>query len=325
MKTALILGITGGFGGHVAKALAEHGWSLKTLMRDPAKLPKKFGSAEVRQGNVANLEEVRQAAQGVDLIVYGINPANYQWEGKAIPWLENAATVAEENRLTIVFPGNVYVFDPENGPEFDENSPFQPVSSKGKMRMAMEERLTLASQQGAQVIVIRCGDFIGTHAPSTWIQQLIKPTSKGYTLSAPGPVQLEHTWAYLPDVAHTTAEIVANKEKLGAHNVFHYKGYRVTLEDMAEAIRDATGKEVTIKKFPWWALYLMSPFSTLFRSLIEMRYLWNNVVNLSDAKLNATLKKPVPHTPLGEALLQSGIVRVNDGKSRAAPHESAVY
>ena len=324
MKTALILGVTGGFGGHVAQALFEHGWSLKVLMRDPGKLPRQFAAAEVVTGNAANLDDVRTAAQGVDLMVYAVNPANYQWEGKVLPWLENAATVAEEQGLTIVFPGNVYVFDPADGPEFDEASPFRPVSSKGKMRVAMEERLRLAAQRGAKVIVVRCGDFIGTHAPSTWIRQLIKPNSKGYSLSVPGPAGLQHTWAYLPDVAQTVAELVAKQKELSAYNVFHFKGYRVTFNEIAEAVRSATGKKVVMKNFPWWAIRLMSPFSTLFRSLVEMRYLMNEVVNLSDDKLRAILGKPVPHTPLGEALLQSGIIRVGDERPRAITHESVI-
>ncbi|MCG6970087.1 MAG: NmrA family NAD(P)-binding protein [Gammaproteobacteria bacterium] len=323
MKTALIMGITGGFGGHVAQALVERGWSLKVLMRDPAKLPQQFASARVTTGDAGNLDDVRTAAQDVDLLVYGINPANYQWEGKALPWLENAVTVAEDNKLTMVFPGNVYVFDPSDGPEFDETAAFRPVSSKGKMRVAMEQRLQLASQRGAKVIIVRCGDFIGSHAPSTWIQQLIKPNARGYTLSAPGSVQLAHTWAYLPDVAQTVAELVANKNQRHAFDVFHFKGYRITFKEMAEAVEKATGKKVVMKKFPWWALRLMSPFSSLFRSLIEMRYLWEHEINLSEEKLQATLDKPVPHTQLGQALIRSGVIEASNENPKAVRHGDA--
>jgi nucleoside-diphosphate-sugar epimerase len=323
MKTALIMGITGGFGGHVAQALTKQGWSHKVLMRNPARLPQQFSAAEVITGDAGNLDDVRTAAQGVDLLVYGVNPANYQWEGKAEPWLENAATVAEENRLTMVFPGNVYVFDPADGPEFDETAAFQPVSSKGEMRVAMEERLQLASQRGAKVIIIRCGDFIGSHSPSTWVQQLIKPNAAGYTLSAPGPDQLMHTWAYLPDVAQTVAELVANQDKMHAFNVFHFKGYRTTFVEMAKVIEKTTGKKVVIKRFPWWAIHLMSPFSTLFRSLLEMRYLWNQEVNLSDDKLRATLGKPLPHTPLGQALVRSGVIQARGENTKGLRHGGA--
>jgi nucleoside-diphosphate-sugar epimerase len=308
MKKALVMGITGGFGGHVAQALVEQGWSLKAFVRDPAKLPAQFSSAEVVSGNAANLDEVRAAAQGVDLMVYAVNPPGYDWENKAIPWLENAAKVAEELGLTVVFPGNVYVFDPADGPDFDENAPIHPISSKGNTRTVMEDRLQQASRNGAQVIIIRAGDFIGDSAASTWIGQLLKPAKGGYALSVTGPVELPHTWAYLPDVAKTVAQLADVKETLSAYNVFHFKGYRTSFAQLAETIQATTGKNVAIKNFPWWILHVISPFSTLFHGLLEMRYLWNKPLNLSDKKLTAVLKNPVPHTPLGEALLNSGVI-----------------
>ena len=308
MKKALVMGISGGFGGHVAQALAERGWSLKAMVRDPAKLPSQFSRVEVVTGNAASLDDVRAAAQGVDLMVYGINPAAYDWVGKAEPWLDNAAKVAEELALTLVFPGNVYVFDPADGPDFDEDAPIQPISSKGKMRLAMEQRLKLASQRGARVIIIRAGDFIGANAASTWIGQLLKPGKRGYTLNATGPVELPHTWAFLPDVAQAVAELAEVKNQLNEYNVFHFKGYQTSFADLAKTIHNTTGKTVAIKRFPWWILRLASPISTLFRGLVEMRYLWNRPLNLTDRKLTAVLKKPAPHTPLGEALLKSGVI-----------------
>ena len=161
MKTALIMGITGGFGGHVAQALARKGYSIQTLMRGPAKLPDRFKGARVFRGDAASIDHVRAAAEGVDLIVYGINPPKYRWQGVVLPLLENTARVAEEKNLTIVFPGNVYVFDPRDGPLFDENTPHNPVSGKGQMRKEMEARLRQASEKGARVIILRMGDFIG--------------------------------------------------------------------------------------------------------------------------------------------------------------------
>ena len=74
------MGITGGFGGHVAQALARKGYSIRALMRDPVKLPKRFKGADVFTGDAANIEDVRTAAEGVDLIVYGVNPPTYRWD-----------------------------------------------------------------------------------------------------------------------------------------------------------------------------------------------------------------------------------------------------
>jgi nucleoside-diphosphate-sugar epimerase len=309
MKTALVMGITGGFGGHVAQALARQGWAIRAMLRDPAKLPARFRGADVVQGDAGSIEDVRRAAIGVDVIVYGVNPPKYNWDGIVQPLIDNTARVAEENGQTIIFPGNVYVFDPNDGPEFDEQSPIHPVSSRGRMRKEMEERLKLASERGARVIIIRMGDFIAPDAPSTWIEHLISKTRDGYSLATTGPRDLVHTWAYLPDAACAVAELVARIDELAPFNVFHFGGYQVTFADIANAIQEATGKKVRFGKFPWVVIRLLAPFNTMFSGLAEMRYLWTREISLSDRKLQQLIAKPVPNTPLAEALVESGILQ----------------
>ena len=34
-RTALVIGVTGSFGGHAAQALLKHGWRIRALARDP--------------------------------------------------------------------------------------------------------------------------------------------------------------------------------------------------------------------------------------------------------------------------------------------------
>jgi len=308
MKTVLVLGITGGFGGHVAEVLAAQGWRIKAMLRDVTKLPEGFQSAQAIAGDAGRIEDVRRAAEGVEVIVYGINAPYPIWENTVLPWLDNAARVAEEQQLTIVFPGNVYNFNPADGPDFDERSPMRPPTPKGRLRQAMETRLKRASENGAQVIILRAGNFIGAPARSTWLTHLIKPVSDGYKISAAGPRDLKHAWAYLPDMARTIAELLARKAALPAFNVFHFKGYLASFTDIAAAIQQVTDRKVAMKSFPWWWLRLGAPFSPWIRSLFEMRYLWNSEVHLNDGKLAGLLNGALPHTPLADALLQAGLI-----------------
>ncbi len=308
MKTALVMGITGGFGGHVAQALARKGYTIRALMRDPAKLPERFKGADICTGDAANIDDVRAAAEGVELIVYGINPPKYRWEGVVVPLIENTARVAEEKKLTVVFPGNVYVFDPKDGPVFDETSPHHPISTKGRMRTQMEARLQQASQRGARIIIIRMGDFIGQNLSSAWLDVLIKPTRNGYRLAAPGPRDHVRTWAYLPDVGRTVADLVDKKLAFEPFSVFHFRGYQTSFNEIARLIEQASGKKVMASRFPWFALRVMSPFSNLFRGLMEMRYLWDKEINLNESRLQNALGGQVPHTPLANALIESGLI-----------------
>jgi nucleoside-diphosphate-sugar epimerase len=308
MATALVMGITGGFGGSTAEALRRRGWSIRALLRDPARLPAQFADVEAVTGDAADIQAVRRAADGADLIVYAVNPPGYKWKGVVLPMLENVATVAEERDTTVLFPGNVYVFDPADGPEFNEQAPMRPNTGKGETRKAMELRLRLAVQRGARVIVLRMGDYIGRHAPSAWLGVLVKRTRNGYKVSAPGPRDLPHTWAYLPDAAEVAATLADKRDRLPAWSVFHFRGHRMSLNDVADALRTASGREVVLKSFPWWPVRAMAPFSVLFRGLQEMRYLWDHPVNLDDRRLRRILGGPPPHTPLQQVLAEIGLL-----------------
>ena len=301
MKTALILGISGGFGGHVAQQLMQDGWKIKTLMRDPNKLAAAFDTVEAAAGDAADASAIESAAVGVDVIVYGINPRYNQWEQQSLPMLEAMLQVAEKKQLQVVFPGNVYAYQPDSSRDISEITATHPLTKKGEIRLAMEQRLRQASNKGVKVLIIRCGDFIGKDAHSTWMYRLIKPTSKGYQLSATGPRHIPHTWAYLPDVAKTVSELL-KKGQLGKFEVFHFSGHRVSFNDIAKAIEARTGKSVKIVNFPWLLLQIFAPFSSMIRSVLEMRYLWNKPLNLSEQRLKKVLGEKIPHTDLEQAL-----------------------
>lgn len=302
MKKVLILGITGAFGAHMAEALRADGWQLRALMRRPETLPVGFQGIEVIPGDVMDASALRQALEGVDMVVYGINPAHYDWKDKALPWLEHTLSAIETHALVFVFPGNVYVFDPQRQTCFDEADPFSPVSAKGQIRCEMEKRLQEASQRGLQVINLRLGDFFSPHLPSSWLAAVLKPEQKSNVLRAPGPVDLRHSWAYLPDVAQTLLLLVRQRERLPAYSVFHFEGYRLTWEEIAQQFEIICQRSVQLKPFPWWLLRLISPFSVLFAGLLEMRYLWEYRLDLNQAKLTEFLGQKPPHTPWQRAL-----------------------
>jgi len=310
MKTALVMGISGGFGSHVATELLKQGWKVCALGRGRSqdKVPEELKGVEFFQGDAANIDDVRRAAKDVNIIVYGISPANYNWENKALPWLNVTATVAEEAKITLVFPGNVYVFNPDEGPEFSESSPTNPITELGRIRQKMESRLKQASENGANVILIRMGDFIGRHAPSTWVKQLIKPTKKGYCLTMPGPENLKHSWAYLPDVAKVVVHIVDNSPAESFYNVFHFKGYQFSFRELATTIESVSGKPVVLKSFPWFVIRTISPFSRLMRGLLMMRYLWEKEINLDESKFLSTFDTSIKLTSLGDALIESDLI-----------------
>ncbi|MEJ2654414.1 MAG: NAD(P)H-binding protein [Acidihalobacter sp.] len=307
MKSALVIGIADGFGLHTATALLATGWRVRALLREPDALPACLRGIDVFAGSSASIDDVRHAAAGVDVIVFGANPPHPRWHAQAVPALDTAAAVAETLGLTLVFPANQQVYDPEDGSVFDESARLHPVSRNGSIQQRMESRLGLASRRGARVIVLRTGDFIGAHSGSGWSEALIRPVLRGYRLLHPGPAVHVHTWANLPDVARTASCLLARRDELPDFAEFQFSGYRISFWQLAEAVSQASGKAVELRPFPKRRLNPLSARKPLARELKEMGYLWEHEIHLNDDRLRATLNE-VPHTPLPEALTVAGLV-----------------
>ena len=308
LKTALIIGVTGSFGGHAAQALLKHGWRIRALARDPKAAAQKAGPRtpiEWVKGDAMNAADVVAAAEGVSVIVHGANPPGYRnWAGLALPMLRSTIDAAIAIGARIVFPGNVYNFAADSGAHIAEDAPQAPLTRKGKIRVEMERRLRIASVEGAKVLIVRAGDYFGPAAPNSGLGWMTT-RSRGRLRSvyAAGPADVGHAWAYLPDVAETTARLLDREAELADFDVFHFGGQWLDRADeLAASIRRVTGEpKLPIKPFPHWMVYALSPVVETFRELLEMRYLQRKPIGLDNAKLVAFLGAE-PHTSLDGAI-----------------------
>lgn len=211
MQQVLVLGIGGSFGSAVTRALLDSGVSVKALVRSAQRCPSDLRQrVELVQGNAASGEQVLAAAQGCDALVYGINVPYPSWKKRALPLLEASVLAAERLGMRLVFPGNVYNFEPREASLISEASLQHPPSRKGAIRVLMEQRLRQASEHGARILIVRAGDFFGPGAGRAWLGVLMKQTRAGIRLSFPceNPA-LVHSWAYLPDLADAVVKLLA--------------------------------------------------------------------------------------------------------------------
>lgn len=308
-RSALIIGATGGIGSQTARALLQSGWRVRALTRDPEAAAMRFarlGPIEWVPGDALSADAVVAAASGVDVVIHAANPPGYRnWKGLALPMLESSIAAARAAGARLVLPGTVYNFGPEVLPLVDESAPQQPRTRKGKIRVAMEARLHAAAQAGVPVLIVRAGDFFGPHAGSNnWFNQgLVKPGRPLRSVTYPGKHGVGHAWAYLPDLAATIAQLLARADELQSFEVFHFGGHWFPRgEALAEATREAAGiPSAPIRRFPWFVVYALAPFVETLREMVEMRYLWQEPLQLDNRKLVAFLGRE-PHTPLTQAL-----------------------
>lgn len=309
-KTALILGITGGFGNASAHALLKDGWTVRALHRNPAKARELFSTPdeiEWIEGDAMSADGVRGAAEGVGIIVHAVNPPGYKnWRGLALPMLDNSIKAARATGARLVFPGNVYNFGPDAGSNVDEGAPQNPETRKGKIRVEMEASLKSACENGMKALIVRAGDYFGPHTPGSWFTGVMvkagRPVSK---VIYPGVHDVGHAWAYLPDMADTVVRLLAREESLDPFAQFHFRGHALSRGvEMAETVARVAGgggRNVPVRPLPWPLLYLLAPFIETFREIIEMRYLWKIPLQLDNTKLTNLLGEE-PHTPLEDAV-----------------------
>lgn len=305
--TALVLGATGGIGGEVARQMRDAGWNVRAMKRGLQGDSEREGITWV-PGDALNPRDVTAAAQGVSVIVHAVNPPGYRnWDKVVLPMLDSTIAAASARGATIVLPGTIYNFGPDAFPVLTENSPQHPLTRKGAIRVAMEERLRAYAGNGGRVLIVRAGDFFGPRAGNNWFAQgIIKAGQPVNSIYQPADRGVGHEWSYLPDVARTIVELLDKSAALEPFASFHMAGHwdpdgtRLT-DSIRRVVARRTGLQPKVTAFPWWMLRLAAPFVVTFKEMQEMRYLWRNPLRMDNSRLLAVLGYE-PHTPLDVAV-----------------------
>ncbi|BBW46028.1 TPA: NAD-dependent epimerase/dehydratase family protein [Enterobacter asburiae] len=303
----LILGATGGIGGEITRKLIRDEWDVRALRRSAPQHDDRNESMTWISGDAQNAERVEAAASDCSVIVHAVNPPGYRnWEQLVLPMLHNTINAAERNGALIVLPGTIYNYGPDAFPLLREDSPQDPVTRKGAIRVQMEKALSAYAQRGGKVLILRAGDFFGPLAGNNWFSQgLVKPGHPPKVVKNPGQHGAGHQWAYLPDVADTVAALLARRDELEPFSCFHMRGHwdpdGTTMTTAIKHVAEHAGIKAKVKSFPWWLVSAMSPFNTTLREMREMRYLWEQTIEMDNSKLIAFLGHE-PQTPLTEAV-----------------------
>jgi hypothetical protein len=159
--------------------------------------------------------------------------------------------------------------------------------------------------------IIRAGDYFGGGTGS-WLDLVIAKSLRDGKLVYPGPTDVPHAWAYLPDFARTFVAAAGRPENEAATlERFNFAGHTLTGAQLLEGLERAAhslglrpGKSWKHGSVPWSLLRLGGLFVPMLREISEMSYLWRVPHALDGAALEQAIG-PVTVTPLTEALRQS--------------------
>lgn len=303
--TVLVLGANGRFGHTAVQAFAAAGWQVRAQMRRAPAAPLPAAAAAVTIP-LAETEALARAAAGVQVVVHAVNPPYTDWERQMLPLARLGMDLAQRLGARFMLPGNVYNFGAAMPARLTEHTPERPTTSKGRLRVELEAEMAARAAQGLRSVVVRGGDFFGAGTGSWLDLAIVKDLARG-KLVYPGPADLPHAWAYLPDFARAFVA-VAGHDDLPPFTRLHFAGHTLTGRELLDAVEravDALGARPTRGlvrgTMPWRTMRVLGWFSPMLHAVVEMSYLWRVPHALDGHTLQAAVGA-LPATPIDEAL-----------------------
>lgn len=309
-STVLILGARGRFGRAAANAFAAAGWQVVAQMRPGGSALPLAGVrwVEARPDDAAALAA---AAPHASVVVQALSPlyTHRVWR-REVPRLTQAAiTISRELGATLMLPASVYNFGRELPPMLHEDTPQVANTVKGGLRIDSETMIRSAVADGAiKAVVIRAGDFFGSGSGS-WLDLVMAKELRSGKFTYPGPLDLPHAWAYLPDLAQAFVRAAQARERLPAFEALHFAGHTVTGTEWRDALTDIAWQNGWLRadgrlkqgSLPWPLLRALGLVVPTFEALAEMRYLWRRPHQLVGTHMQQVLG-PQRQTPFQDAV-----------------------
>jgi nucleoside-diphosphate-sugar epimerase len=296
----LVLGAAGRLGVCASEAFRDAGWTVKGLVRPGRKLQVARGVEPIE---AVTRDDAVQAARGCDVVLNAFNPHITLWQKNALSLAYGAIAAAEGNGATLLFPGSVWNYGRGMPPVLDESTPMHPTTRKGAMRVEIEQRIKEASDRGMRTIVLRAGDFYGGGLGS-WFDLVICKEMSRERLTYPGPLDVMHAWAYLPDYAATLVRLAERRADFAPFEAFGFPGHSPTGAELIATIEAAMKSKFHLRIMSWWMIKTFGRLLVLGRELSELEYLWRVPHRVSGEKLRQALGD-VADTPLPKAVAAS--------------------
>ncbi len=309
-STVLILGANGRFGAAAATAFADAGWRVLAQVRRPGAVhPSRITPLAI---SLADTDALAAAARGASVVVHAINPLYTHWPQEVLPLGRLGMNLAQRLGAAFMLPGNVYNFGRAMPARLTEDTPHSlgaDNTRKGRLRVELEAEMAQRAVQGLRSVVIRAGDFYGCGVGG-WFDQVIAKSLAGGKLVYPGPLDVPHAWAYVPDLARAFVAVAQRDVPPGLTNL-HFAGHTLTgaqllahIEQAAAAIGVAPSRGWRHGRLPWALIRAGGLVMPMWRELAEMRYLWSRPHALEDTRLRALVGE-LPATPLAQSLASS--------------------
>jgi len=295
-KTIAILGANGRLANEALHAFHDAGYRVIAITRT-GKVRKAPKDVERKVADALDLPRLRKAVFGADFIFNGLNPVYTEWSRVAIPITRNVMKVCRDTHAIHLFPGNIYNYGKTIPELCDENTPFAASTLKGKIRVEMEKLFAQVAQKyQVQTLILRAGDFYGGSGHGSWFDLVLTDKLNNNQYVYPGPDDIPHNWAYLPDLAQTFVKLAEQAQQLSNFEQFLFPGHTLTGRELQALLENAGGKPLTPLNFPWKLIKMGRFIVPMWREISEVSYLWERPHRLDGSRLSELIGD-IPYTP----------------------------
>lgn len=287
MSNIVILGAAGATGKAITEELSRRGASLRLVGRNANRIREAFPgtTAEILSADLETASGAMDALKGAHTAILTLG-LPYDQFGRYPALMQNLVSAAERSGVQrFVLVTNIYPYGLPQSELIDETHPRAPHTFKGRMRLE-QERILEASK--LEWLILRLPDFFGPEAELSHARMIMDAALAGKAADVFAPSTTPHQFVYTPDVGPIVSDLLDHSD--GWRQTYHFAGSGLTtVHAFAEQVYAALGKPVKTRTAYKWMVRLMGLFSPIMREFVEMFYLHETPVNLSDAKLERLL------------------------------------
>ncbi|GGE32900.1 epimerase [Pullulanibacillus camelliae] len=305
MKTAIVLGATGGTGRAIVSELLDRGVNVMAFGRSEAKLKGLLAEHHFNQrlsyrlGDIFDAQSIIDAAKPAEVIFQCANVSYTEMADRLLPLGKSIMKAADYLGKKIVIVDGIYVYGHQVG-KGDETHPKHPHTKKGKLRLAFEALIFSDKWQRAQPLIVRLPDYYGATSQNSYLQ----PTLEGIAANRPtifiGNLKTPREYVYLPDAAKMIVNI-AEKEDAYRENWNIPGAGVISGKEIIQLAREITGNRKMVIPLNKTAIHLIGWFDAFMREVVEIMYLTKEGFILNGDKYEKRIG-PIPKTPFKEGL-----------------------
>ncbi|HFK5544309.1 TPA: NAD-dependent epimerase/dehydratase family protein [Elizabethkingia anophelis] len=275
-----ILGANGQIGEELARELKRNFTSdIRIVSRRAQKVN---DTDEIFSADLSVREKAIEGVKGSEIAYFtlGLPISSDLWEKQFPVILRNVIDACKVNGTKLVFFDNTYMY-PQDDRILTENTAFDPVGRKGRVRRQMAEMVLKEIQSGElEAVICRAPEFYGPAKTQSITNTLIFNNIKeGKTLKVPLSDKKKRSLIWTPDASRATALIGNTPDAFGQTWHLPVDKSHPTYREFIRKASEIYGRDLKYSVVPRFVFSIGALFNKKMKELLELlpRYEHNNI------------------------------------------------